>query len=207
MWSAMTENRADPAQDIRALVQAAADGEAAAWKALVGRFDGLVWSVARGYRLSDADAEDVCQTVWFRLAENLGRIKEPDRVGAWLATTARREALRLIRARARTTPTGDPDLLDAGSAIDSPEQILIESEEAAADAEQIRQLWQAFGRLSARCRELLRVLVASPPPSYAEVAAGLGMKIGSIGPTRARCLAELRELLARQGITSGPAYK
>jgi RNA polymerase sigma factor (sigma-70 family) len=179
------------------LVKAAAAGDETAWRALVQGFHGLVWSVARGYRLSSADAADVFQTVWLRLAEHLGRIENPDYVGAWLATTARRESLRVIRSRGRTVPMDDSalaDILQADNA--TPEQAVLEADQERLDAQLMRQMWRAFGELSARCQQLLRVLIASPRPSYADVAAALGVPVGSVGPTRARCLGYLRRLLA-----------
>jgi len=194
-----------PTDDTAALVTAAAAGDPAAWSALVDRFSGLIWAVARGYGLRTADAEEVYQTAWFRLAQHIAQINDPERVGAWLATTARRESLRLLRAGARTSVTSNADILDR-AVDDTPERRLVQSEDAASEVERARQLWQAFQQLSERCRELLRVLIASPPPSYVDVAAALGMPIGSIGPTRARCLARLRELVAARGITSGSAY-
>jgi RNA polymerase sigma factor (sigma-70 family) len=186
------------------LVLAARQGDKASWEALVHRYSGLVWSVARGYRLGLADAADVFQTTWLRLAEHIGRISNPGQVGAWLATTARREALRTARGAARTIPADDAAMVALGH-VDrhSPEVAALDAEQARLDAERAAGAWRAFGGLSARCRELLRVLIASPPPSYAEVAAALGMPVGSIGPTRARCLRRLRERLA--GKVSGTA--
>jgi RNA polymerase sigma factor (sigma-70 family) len=181
------------------LVSAAAAGDAAAWKELVESFSGLVWSIARGYRLSPADAADVFQTVWLRLAEHLGRIRDPAHVGAWLATTARHEALRVARGSTRVILTDSPELLDSGQVDEhSPEQAVLASEEAATNSERAVRLWRAFGQLPARCQALLRVLTATPPPSYAEVAAALDIPVGSIGPTRARCLQQLRRRLAGQ---------
>ncbi len=186
----------DPGEAGR-LVRAAADGDAAAWTALVEGMSGLVWSVARGYRLGHADAADVFQTAWLRLAEHLGRIENPERVGAWLATTARHESLRVARSASRLVPTGDPEMLDPGQVDEqSPEQVVLEAEQAAVDNDKAARLWRAFGTLSDRCQKLLRVLIATPPPNYAEVAAALDMPIGSIGPTRARCLRQLRQRLA-----------
>jgi RNA polymerase sigma factor (sigma-70 family) len=179
------------------LLNAAAAGDAAAWKELVESFSGLVWSVTRGYRLSSADAADVFQTVWLRLAEHLDRIRNPSHVGAWLATTARNESLRVARGSTRIIITDSPELLDSGQADErSPEQALLDSEQAALDADRGARLWRAFGELSVRCQRLLRVLTATPPPSYAEVAAALDIPVGSIGPTRARCLQRLRQRLA-----------
>jgi RNA polymerase sigma factor (sigma-70 family) len=189
--------------DIGPTVKAAANGDKAAWRALVEQFSGLVWSITRAYRLSDADAADVCQTTWLRLAEHIHRINHPERVGAWLATAARRECLRNIRASARTVPTDDVTWFDLRDEANPTEEAVLAAESEREAAQRGKALWQAFERLSARCRGLLRVLMASPPPSYADVAAALDMPIGSIGPTRARCLERLRQELA-PGIKGRP---
>jgi RNA polymerase sigma factor (sigma-70 family) len=172
------------------LVKAAATGDAAAWKALVERFSGLIWSVTRAYRLGSGDAADVFQTTWLRLAEHIGRLDHPEYVGAWLATTARRESLRASRASARVVPTDDDAVFDAREAGEAtPEQAVLLSERA-------DQLWRAFRALPEHCQLLLRLLMATPAPSYAAVAAAVDRPVGSIGPTRARCLRLLREKLA-----------
>ncbi|MET9872062.1 sigma-70 family RNA polymerase sigma factor [Streptomyces sp. NPDC006386] len=185
--------------DAGSLVQAAADGDAAAWKALVEGLSPLVWSVVRAHRLSDADAHEVYQTAWFRFAQYLGRIREPDKAGAWLASTARHECLKVIRSSRRLTLTDDPQLLDRVSEAGTPEQSLLDSEEAAAQSERVRRLWQEFEELGERCRQLLRVLMATPPPSYLDVSAALGIAVGSIGPLRQRCLRRLRARLEARG--------
>ena len=178
--------------EVAALVHAAADGDRAAWNALVDRYNGLVWSVARSHRLSAVDASDVVQTTWLRLVEHLGRLQDPERVGAWLATTARRECLRTLRHSARLLPTEELPEEGVESRLDA--ALLVE--------ERDRALWQAFGGLSDRCQTLLRVLVADPPPSYEEIGAALDMPIGSIGPTRQRCLERLRGLVEGEGVTA-----
>jgi RNA polymerase sigma factor (sigma-70 family) len=185
---------------IGSLFLAAADGDAAAWKALVEGLAPLVWSVVRAHGLSDADGHEVFQTTWLRLAQHLERIREPDRVGSWLASTARHECLNIIKAARRVSPTGDPEVFDRMAHDSGPEDELIRSEEAAAKAEQVRLLWQAFEELSEACRRLLRVLMASPRPHYHEVSAALGIPVGGIGPTRQRCLRRLRALLAERGV-------
>ncbi|MFI9749329.1 RNA polymerase sigma factor [Streptomyces collinus] len=185
--------------DAGALVQAAAGGDAAAWKALVEGLSPLVWSVVRAHRLSDADAHEVYQTAWFRFAQHLGRIREPGKAGAWLASTARHECLKVIRNSQRLTLTDDPRLLDRVSEDGTPEQSLLDSEEAAAQSERVRRLWQEFEELGERCRQLLRVLMATPPPSYQDVSAALGIAVGSIGPLRQRCLRRLRARLEARG--------
>ncbi|MFF8393370.1 RNA polymerase sigma factor [Streptomyces sp. NPDC016172] len=185
--------------DAGALVQAAAEGDAAAWKALVEGLSPLVWSVVRAHRLSDADAHEVYQTAWFRFAQHLGRIREPGKAGAWLASTARHECLKVIKSSQRLTLTDDPHLLDRVSEDGTPEQSLLDSEEAAAQSERVRRLWQEFEELGERCRQLLRVLMATPPPSYQDVSAALGIAVGSIGPLRQRCLRRLRARLEARG--------
>jgi RNA polymerase sigma factor (sigma-70 family) len=178
--------------EVAELVQAAADGDRDAWDALVDRFNGLVWSVARSHRLSTIDASDVVQTTWLRLVENLSRLQDPERVGAWLATTARRESLRTLRQSARQVPTEELPEVPEDARLDA--ALLVE--------ERDRALWQAFGELSERCQALLRILVADPPPSYEDISAALDMPIGSIGPTRQRCLERLRGLAEGEGVTS-----
>ncbi|MDX5566762.1 sigma-70 family RNA polymerase sigma factor [Streptomyces sp. ID05-04B] len=185
--------------EVGALVQSAVDGDAAAWKGLVDGLSPLVWAVVRAHRLSDADGHEVYQTVWFRFAQHLGRIREPHKAGSWLASTARNECLKVIKGLRRLTPTDDPHLLDRASEDRTPEQSVLDSEEAAAQGERVRFLWQEFEALGERCRQLLRVLIATPPPSYQEVSAALGIAVGSIGPMRQRCLRRLRARLDARG--------
>jgi len=166
------------------LVRAAAGGDEAAWNALVDRFSSLVWATARAHRLSRDDAADVAQTTWLRLVEHLDRIREPERLGAWLATTARHESLRVIRRGGREQPTDQSDLFEA-PADDAVERLLVDPDRDAA-------LWRGFAALSERCKSLLRLLVSDEEPSYDEIGAALGMPVGAIGPTRGRCLEKLR---------------
>jgi RNA polymerase sigma factor (sigma-70 family) len=167
-------------------VRAAAAGDNKAWDCLVDRFNNLVWAVARSHRLSPADAADVSQTTWLKLVEHLDRIHQPERLGAWLATTARRESLAAIRRGARHLAVGSAmDVAPASLDEPSPDGPLILAEEHSAVA-------RGFGRLAERCQRLLRMLMADPAPRYEEVAEALGMPIGSIGPTRARCLERLQ---------------
>lgn len=174
------------------LLAAAAGGDRRSWDALVDRYADLVWKVARSFRLSRADAADVSQATWLRLVEHLSEIRDPDRLGAWLVTTARREALALVRRSARTIPTGDDWRLDTvEDGAEAPDVVVVRAEEGAA-------VRRAFAYLSANCQRLLTVLLATPAPTYAEVAAVLEMPIGSIGPTRARCLDTLRRRLQLQ---------
>ena len=178
-----------------ALLTRANDGDQQAWNAIVDRYTNLLWSVARGHRLGTADAADVVQTTWLRLVEHLQEIREPDRLTAWLITTARRESLRLVGIARREDVGGADDLaanmpderdgpVDAGLLLDERDALL----------------WHCFGQLNERCQQILRALMASPPPSYAEVSSALELPVGSIGPTRGRCLDRLRELAAPAGL-------
>ena len=162
------------------MVSAAALGEPAAWDALVDRYARLVWAVARAFGLSDADAADVSQTTWLRLAEHLPRLREPQRIGAWLATTARRESMRALARTRRERPLDGNDFADSAASAD---HRLMEAEQAAA-------LWRAFAAIPPPCQVLLRLLLADC--SYAEISEVLDMPVGSIGPRRGRCLEHLR---------------
>lgn len=173
-----------PSTGLEALIRAASDGDERAWGTIVDRFAGLVWATARAHRLSSADAADVAQTTWLRLVENLDRIKDPERLGAWLATTARHECLRVIRGRTRELPTDEPDLFEA-PVEDAVDRRLLTDERD-------RALRRAFATLGERCQALLRLLASPEPPSYVEIGAALDMPVGAIGPTRARCLEKLR---------------
>jgi RNA polymerase sigma factor (sigma-70 family) len=174
------------------LVSAAATGDARAWNTLVDEFGGLVWAVVRAHRLSHADSADVAQATLLALVEHLDDLRDPERVGAWLAMTARNKCLRVLRAAKRQVPSGD-DLPDASEDIEVVGDLMLEQRDAA--------LWRAFDRLAGRDQALLRLLVADPQPSYHEIAAALDMPIGSIGPTRARALERLRAELAHDGLT------
>jgi RNA polymerase sigma factor (sigma-70 family) len=179
--------------EVGELVELARAGDRSAWESLVDRFSGLVWATARSHRLNDADAADVLQTTWLRLLEHLDGLRNPDAVGGWLVTTAHHECLRVLRRQARQVPTQDdripqdtvPGTLDA--------KLLMDERDSA--------LWRSFAKLSARCQALLRMLAADPAPSYADVSLALAMPVGSIGPTRSRCLQSLRRAVAGTCIT------
>lgn len=170
------------------LLDRAAKGERASWDALVDRFGQMVWSVARGFRLDEATAKDVSQTVWLRLIENIDNIKDPERLPGWLATTCRREAMRVAARARRDIPTDfEFDVEDEGPSLD---QMLIDDEES-------RIILKAFETLDETCRELLRLMTIEPALSYEEVSELTGRPIGSLGPTRARCLDKLRSAISR----------
>ncbi len=176
-------------EDDAALVARARAGEQSAWDALVARYGGRVWAVGRAHRLSTADAEDVFQVTFMRLVTHLDTIRDPSRVGAWLKTTARHECLRILRKAGRAVPSSDDEILDPADPFLPPIGARLEADERQA------ALHAAIERLSEPCKRLLRVLMAEPEPTYEEVGHALGMPIGSIGPTRGRCLKHLRREL------------
>ena len=186
--------RRDP-DEVAALVRRAATGDRQAWTALVDLYGGLIWNVARAHRLSDGDAADISQTTWLRLLEHIDRLDDPSRVGAWLATTARRECLRIMSVAGRQTLVGETDCLENAFL----ESRLTEDPEVDAGliaAEQADRMRAALDRLPDRAARLLRALMDQEVPNYQQVAELLEMPIGSIGPTRARSLAKLRVILA-----------
>ena len=186
----------DGSHDARAgdLVRAAAAGDSGAWQALVDHFGGLVWSIARANGLDRVDAADVVQTVWLRLVDNLHRLREPERVGGWLTATARHESIRVSRQRQRSVPTDDPAVFDRSSGgDDDPARGMLRRERDAA----LRAL---VADLPDRWQDLLELLLADPAMSYAEVATGLSLPLGSIGPTRQRCLRTLRDRATFAGL-------
>jgi len=179
----------DRSERIVRLVSAARQGSEDALGEIVTELSPLLWQVARAAGLRTSDAEDVLQTVWMRLLDHLDGIRTSAALTGWLVVTTRREAWRVSAATRRQLPA-DTEFLSAlpDQGPGSEEQVIID--------DQRRALWQAIGQLSPRCQELLRIVAFVPRPDYAVVAAELGMPTGSIGPTRARCLAKLRALLA-----------
>jgi RNA polymerase sigma factor (sigma-70 family) len=173
------------------LVVRARGGDKAAWDGIVERYAALVWSVCRRHGLVGADADDVGGSVWLRLVENLGTIREPAALPGWLARTTQRECLQLLRAKKRSVPVDDPDRADAAAPA-SDEWVLVE--------ERRNALRLAFAGLQERCQRLLSMLFDDPPKSYAEISAALSMPIGAIGPNRERCLERLRRSGALAGL-------
>jgi len=172
------------------LVLHARMGDKDAWNRIVERYTPVLWSVCRRYGLSPADSADVSQRVWMALVEQLPALREPAALPGWLVTTARRECFRVLRgARQYATLDGASDSESVEFAADD-EVTAVDRELLAAERE--AALREAFGQLRPHCQELLAMLVQDPPVPYAEITARLNMKIGSIGPTRARCLEELR---------------
>jgi RNA polymerase sigma factor (sigma-70 family) len=168
------------------LVTRAANGDEQGWEALVERYAPLIWSICRRYRLVDADAADVGQSVWLRLVDQLGSLREPAALPGWLATTTERECWRVIRAQ--SPPTAAPAI---GS--DSiPDQHTGVAERELLRTERHAALREALSHLPPRCQQLIALLTEDPPKPYAQISAALGIPVGSIGPTRSRCLAKLR---------------
>jgi RNA polymerase sigma factor (sigma-70 family) len=178
-------------EQVAELVSAAAAGDTSAWDELVREFSGLVRSVARAHRLNDADAGDAAQATWLLLFEHLDRINEPARLGAWLATTARRECLRVLRGAQRHVLLDDE--WDYGESTEAP------ADSALLAAERDLALRRCFGRLRATDQQLLTLLIADEQPAYTEISVALAMPVGSIGPTRARALDRLRSQLDSDG--------
>lgn len=179
------------------LVGRAADGDQAAWDEIVERYAPLVWAICLRHELDRQSIDDIGQSVWLLLVENISRLREPAALPGWLATTTRRECLRAMRARGRhgkESPTpADEQLADESAEV---EQEVIEAELHAA-------LRAAFAELPAGCRELLSMLISDSSPGYASISATLGIPMGSIGPTRARCLAKLRRSRFLAAILTG----
>ena len=181
--------RAAAAFDAALMVQRAAQGDQRAWERLVNQYARLIWAMTRDFKLSESDAADVSQATWMRLVQHIDRLDHPDRVGSWLAATARNECLRSLNARKRVVLVQDDDTLraDATSEREIDEDLL--ADERAADVR------RALSHLPLRWQQLLQMLMADPPATYAEISDRLGLPVGSIGPTRGRCLEMLRGLL------------
>ena len=168
------------------LIHRASRGDEEAWHELVHRHAAVVWSVTRAHRLRGADAADASQNTWAALAEHLPKLRNPDRVAGWLATTARRECLRILLQGRREVPL---DGIEIGTY----------EEPAVLRSARDRLLWQAFGTLPDRCRQLLGLLAHAPELTYVQVSRALGIKVNSIGQTRGRCLDVLRRRLVLLG--------
>jgi RNA polymerase sigma factor (sigma-70 family) len=179
--------------DLAEVVAKAAAGDAEAWNRIVARFSRLLWAVVRSSRLNEADASDAVQNTWLRLLDNLSHIRAPQALPAWLATTARREAVSIVRVRGRDVLTADDRTFDRRDDI---------GPEPAADLMTLETnavLAECVDLLPARSQLLLRLLMEKDRPNYSEIASLMGMPVGSIGPTRLRILRRLREALLSSG--------
>jgi RNA polymerase sigma factor (sigma-70 family) len=173
-------------RSVSLLVTRAQTGDQQAWNALVERYAPLVWSICRRYGLGGADAADVGQNVWLALVDQLGNIRDPAALPGWLATSTRRECNRVLRTRSSQAAVV---VLDAAN-IPSQQTDIVEQELLV--AERHAALREAFTGLPAGCQRLMAMLIEDPPVPYAKISAELGIPIGSIGPTRRRCLDKLR---------------
>ncbi|GAB2845250.1 sigma-70 family RNA polymerase sigma factor [Actinocorallia aurea] len=163
------------------LVERAREGDAAAWDALVAHYHPMLWSIARAHGLSGPAAEDVVQTTWLRLVQHLAALRSPEAVGAWLATTCRRECVPRVPVPLPREPLDRPDPRPG------PEPVCVARD-------RLSRVAAALESLSEPCRRMLRLLAAATP--YADVAAALGLPRGGVGPARARCLRALEAALA-----------
>ena len=182
-------DRSDRAERMADLLNAAKGGSEDALGQITAELSPMLWQVARAAGLGAADAEDVVQTAWERLLSHLAEIRAPRALIGWLVVTTKHEAWR-IRSSGRRQRPADQEWLTTipDQAAGTEERIVLD--------EQQRALWRAVGRLSAQCQELLRIVAFIPRPDYQSVSAALGMPVGSIGPTRGRCLDKIRVLLA-----------
>src|SRR5689334_4617006 len=172
----MPEQKTDT-PDIAALVCGAAAGDRRAWERLVDQYSRLIWSITVEFKLIESDAADVAQTTWLRLLQHIDRIEHPDRIGSWLAATARNECLRSLAARKRIIlGHEDTELTTAAHGPEVDERLLAD--------ERAQVVRDALSNLPRRWQRLLELLMADPPASYADISDELGLPIGSIGPTR-----------------------
>jgi RNA polymerase sigma factor (sigma-70 family) len=174
------------------LLEHAASGDQLAWRELLDRYDRLVRSVAASFCLQAADVHDVAQTTWLRLLQNLHTIRDPERLAGWLAVTATRESLAILRRASRHTQV-----------VEEPPDSATDTEASVAARDTARALWETVAELPPRQERLLVALFREELDSYNEAATRCAMPIGSIGPTRARALSRLRSRLAERGL--GPA--
>jgi RNA polymerase sigma factor (sigma-70 family) len=187
-----TPTRTDPDQGcgnpvVTDLVTRARNADKHAWDALVERYAPLIWSICRSYQLASAGADDVGQSVWLRLVDQLDKLRDPAALPGWLATTTRRECLRVLHAmRGPQTARYDPttEILPNGQP-ETAEQELLAAERHAA-------LHEAFLTLPPRGQQLIALLIQDPLVPYAEISAKLDIPVGSIGPSRRRYLDKLR---------------
>ncbi len=164
-------------------------GDEARMGELVALLTPILWHTVRAQRIDRDTAEDVVQTTWLALVRSADTISDPQAVLQWLIVSARREAWRVVKRTDRVDVTDfEADDLRTPPA-DAPDEVVVQ-----ADGD--GRLWQHVSQLNERCRELLRVIAFADRPDYAAIAKALGMPMGSIGPTRGRCLAKLRQSLA-----------
>lgn len=185
----------------RSLIRACLAGERQAWETLIRRYQRLLYAIPRRCGLSEDDAADVFQTVSVRLLENLEKLRDEAQLTRWLITTTQREAWRVQRQRRRRERGGEASWDESGDL--ALEEIPADAplpHEAIVRLEEEQMVRLALDQLGGRCQTLLNLLYQTDPtPSYAEIAARLQVSVGAIGPTRARCLSKLKQLLQAMG--------
>jgi RNA polymerase sigma factor (sigma-70 family) len=194
--SGVEQDPALAAQPVDVLVARAAGGDEDAWAQLVAQYTPLVVAVIKRFELNRADAADVNQTVWLRMVEHLDRLRDPSALPMWIAKTTRHECIRLLRASWRTRPF---DPLDAAGEVQLGVAALVEDatvDDGLLRAERYQALREGFAQLPARCQQLLAMTLREPPLTYGEIGERMQIPVGSIGPTRGRCLDKLRNCSA-----------
>ena len=184
------------------LVARARSGDKQAWDALVERYAPLIWSICRRHRLGAADAGDVSQSVWLRLVGQLDKIRDPAALPGWLATTTRRECRQVLRAARGSRPVAY--VLDVENL---PDELARTADQEVLEAERHAALRQALADLPPDGQQLIAMLTADPPVPYTEISARLGIPIGSIGPTRRRCLDKMRRHPALAALINATSYR
>lgn len=199
----MSAHGASTLDNPRPLVEDAIKGDQDAWSALVQRYQPLVSSIIRKYRLGPTDAEDVSQGLWLQLVQHVGAIRDPQALPGWIATTTSRHCLNYLRSRQRTVPV-DPEVLsrayESGTSANDPRAATdcVDVDDRLLRAERQVMVREVLAQLPEQQRALMILLVSEPPVSYQDISSQLGVPTGSIGPTRARCLKKLRDNLAVQ---------
>lgn len=174
-------------EELADVVRAASEGDHSAWTTLVSQHRDLLRSVARGYRLSDAQVDDVVQTAWLRLVEHVDAVRDPQHITGWLVTTVRRQCLAVLRSARREQPTVSEQDEFWGEVGPADDDVLRDEDRAL--------VRDALARLPERQRQLMLLLTWRPELDYQQVGQALSMPVGSIGPTRGRALVRLRQLL------------
>lgn len=171
-------------------------GEPGALDNLVRTLSPVLWHVVRAYGLEREQAEDVVQTTWLTLVRRHESIVDPQAVASWMITAARREAWRLAKTSSRSTPVAD-EVIERRIPVQRPVDIDV------VETDQHSQLWACVLQLDERCQRLLRIVAFDDRPDYAGIAKDMNMPVGSIGPTRGRCLTKLKTLLTKAGVEHG----
>lgn len=188
-------------EDVERCVEEARSGDPTAWNRLVDGHSGLVWSVIRGFRFDNETGKDVFQTVWLRLAEHLDNIREPAKLAGWIGQTTRNECVGLVRQRTRVVVSDE--VAEMPQATDRATTVFPDPGVGLERTEEREAVAAAFERLGERCQRLLRLLILDPPLSYEEISEHLELPVGSIGPTRSRCLDSMRNSSEISRITGG----